>query len=89
MKRRTEITVEMHRLLLVGGRRVSAVGWCAGCGARARLLTAEEAARLSRVTPRDIYRRVETGQLHFIEAQDGLLLICQNSLGQTETEVER
>jgi hypothetical protein len=45
------------------------------------MVTADEAARLTRVTPRAIYRQVEAGRLHFIEAQDGLLLVCKNSLG--------
>jgi hypothetical protein len=81
MKRRIEITFETRRVLVVGGRTVSAAGWCGACGERVRLVTAEEAARLACVTTRVIYRRVEAGQLHFIESQDGLLLICRHSLG--------
>jgi hypothetical protein len=61
---------------------VSAQGWCEACGERVRLLTADEAARLRGVTPREIYRRVEAGQLHFFEAHDGLLLICFKSLDE-------
>jgi hypothetical protein len=47
------------------------------------MVTADEAARLTRDTPRAIYRRVEAGQLHFIEAHDGLLLICFKSLDES------
>lgn len=39
----------------------------------------EHAAAVSRTTPRDIYRRVESGELHFVETRDGELLICGNS----------
>lgn len=82
-KRRTEITFETRRLLLVGGRgRVSAAGWCASCGAKVVLVTAEEAARLSGVTAREIFRRVEAGRLHFVETCGGGLLVCRESLNE-------
>ena len=79
-KRRIEIIVEKHRVLTIGTRRISAVGWCAPCGLRVRMVTAEDASRIARVSLRTIYRQIEAGQLHFVESQDGLLLICQNSL---------
>ena len=79
-KRRIEIIVEKQRVLTIGTRRISAVGWCASCGLRVRMVTAEDASRIAQVTPRTIYRWAETGQLHFTESQDGLLLICVNSL---------
>jgi len=80
-KRRIEITVEKHRVLTIGTRLISAVGWCAQCGMKVRMVTAEDASRIAQVTPRTIYRWAEAGQLHFTEAQDGLLLICRKSLG--------
>ena len=79
-KRRTEITVERHRVLVLSRRRVSAKAWCAPCGKQVRMVTADEAAELSGVSPRIIYRRVEAGSLHFAEANEGRLLICTNSL---------
>jgi hypothetical protein len=80
MKRRTEITIERQRLVLVTGRKVSASGWCAVCAGKVQLVTAETASRMVRVSTRVIYRRAEEGRLHFTETQDGLLLICANSL---------
>jgi hypothetical protein len=80
-KRRIEITVEKHRVLTIGTRKISAVGWCAPCGMKVRMVTAEDASRIAQVTPRTIYRWAETRQLHFTESQDGLLLICLKSLG--------
>ena len=79
-KRRIEIIVEQHRFLSVSTRRISAVAWCATCGQKVQMVTAEDAARIANVTARTIYRRTETGQLHFIESQEGLLLICTRSL---------
>ena len=50
--------------------------WCAACGARVSMLTPTEAAQLVSTTTRDIYRRVETGEVHSIEAPDGEVFIC-------------
>jgi len=80
-KRRIEIIVEKHRVLTVRTRRVSAVGWCAPCDMKVRMVTAEDASRIAQVTQRTIYRWAEAGQLHFTESEDGLLLICLKSLG--------
>ena len=44
------------------------------------MVTADEAAELSGVSPRTIYRRVEAASLHFAETGEGRLLICANSL---------
>jgi hypothetical protein len=76
LKRRVEITVETERVLLVRGRSVSYTAWCEGCGARVRMVTAEEAARLSGLSTREIFRRVEAGALHFAETPEGELLVC-------------
>ena len=82
MKRKTEITIETERLLIISKRNTSALGWCAGCNGQVRLLNAEVASRVAGVSPRAIYRLIETDQLHFIETRDQRLLICVNSLSQ-------
>ncbi len=79
-KRRLEITFERERLVVVGSRRVSVARWCEGCGAPARMVMPDEAARLTGVTARTIYRLVEAGCLHFLEAPEAGLLVCLESL---------
>lgn len=79
--RRKKITVETERLWVVargGGRR--AEGWCGACRARVPMLGAEEAAALSGLGQRAIFRLVEVGRLHFTEDPAGALLVCLNSL---------
>ncbi len=44
------------------------------------MLMPEQAASLSNARPRAIYRRVGSGELHFVETGTGLLLICSASL---------
>ena len=80
MKRRTEITIETQRLLMLSKRKLSVVAWCASCHERVRMVTADEAARMAGVSARTIYRRVEAERVHFAETPEGLLLVCTNSL---------
>jgi hypothetical protein len=44
------------------------------------MVTASEAAAMASVSLRAICRDVDVGALHFKECDDGLLLICLNSL---------
>jgi hypothetical protein len=84
--KRTEITVETFEVLLFragnGTRHMS----CAECGETVRALKPEEAAGVTNVMTRAIYRWVEAGILHFQERPDGTLLICDRSLTQRRKE---
>jgi hypothetical protein len=40
------------------------------------MVSPETAAALLGITPREVYRRVETGAIHFIEIEGVKLLIC-------------
>ena len=80
MKKRTKITIETHRVQIIRRRKQAVQAWCPECSATVPMLTPEEAAALVNVTSRTIYRRVETGELHFTETPEGALLICLNSL---------
>jgi excisionase family DNA binding protein len=44
------------------------------------MLTAEEAAAVSSLSTRAIYRLIEAGRLHFAEPPGSPLLVCFNSL---------
>ncbi len=79
--KRTEIIIETERLL-VRSKRPSMDAWCAACGVRVSTLTPAEVAQMQvpRTTTRDIYRRIETGEVHNIEAPGGAVFICPRSL---------
>lgn len=59
-----------------------AIAWCAACDYQAPMLMPEEAAALAGVTTREIYRRIESGGLHFAEISTRSVLICMNSITQ-------
>jgi hypothetical protein len=80
MKRRVQLTIETHQLLVISRATGSIQGWCSECARDVPLIRPEEAAVLAGVSPRTIYRRVEAGLVHFAESPEGWLLICLGSL---------
>jgi hypothetical protein len=76
---RTEITIEARRRIIVRRTRPTAA-WCRCDGRPLPMVTAEDAAALTGVSARAIYRWVEAARLHFAETADGRLLVCLNSL---------
>ena len=53
---------------------------CEACGATVAMVTPERAAEMLITNPRAIYRLVERGAVHFVEAGGGEVLICSASL---------
>jgi hypothetical protein len=78
--KRTEITVETERVLVVRRRRASRQAWCDACAGQVETVLPEQAALIARVSVRTIYRWVEDGRLHFLETSSGNISICLNSL---------
>ena len=77
--KRTEITVETHRVQVIRRARRVEQAWCAACADMVRMVTPEEAAAVTGVSTRTIYCRVEADQLHFTETPEGRLRVCFNS----------
>ena len=79
-KKRTEITIETERVIVIRRRRLPVHAWCQPCGGQVVMVTVDEAARAACVSARTVYRWVEDEKLHFIETAEGGLLICQASI---------
>jgi hypothetical protein len=77
---RTECSVEIDDVFVVKRVGRSVVGWCAGCGQAATLVTSEDAVILTGIGPRTIFRLGELGEIHWAEGPANLLLICLGSL---------
>ena len=54
--------------------------WCEQCQTEVLMVTPERAATILGTAPREIYRRVENSELHFLERPGGVLLICCRGL---------
>lgn len=75
-KIRTEITRRTFERIIVPLPVKSMSIWCDGCRAAVEMFPPERAAQLLGLTPREVYRRVENGSLHFTETEDGTIFIC-------------
>ena len=80
MKRTIEINIETRRAWLLRPRLEQTFSFCITCKDQVRMLSADEAAIMARVSTRVIYQWIEADEIHFAETDDGLILICINSL---------
>jgi DNA-directed RNA polymerase specialized sigma24 family protein len=83
---RTEITIETERRLVIRNRKRMIEDWCEGCARISTMATPEEVVDLTGISSRSIYRLAESGAIHFIETEEGLLLVCLNSVALAEQE---
>lgn len=88
MHKRTEITIETERFLVVSRRPERASLWCHRCARPVLMMTVSEAARTENTTAAAVFELAEAGGLHFAVTPTGRLFICSNSL-TSEREQER
>jgi hypothetical protein len=88
IRRKTTITAETERILIIKRRGIEKRGWCEGCGEQVRLVTLETASAVTGFSVRAICRMVEADETHFSETLNGSLLICLNSLFRDSKEHE-
>ena len=89
MRRRTEITIETHRVFVVRRSTGAQTAWCSACNELVEMITPDEGAQLAGISSRTIYRSVEAESIHFTETHDGSLLICLNSLHRAIPEAAK
>lgn len=56
--------------------------FCVDCGRKTGFLTPEAAAGIIDSDTREVYRRIESGELHYIEVGGVTLMVCARSLGK-------
>jgi len=79
-KEKTTITIENYRRTVIRSQRnLSNLAVCEPCGLETTMILPHEAAKILQTTAREVFRFVESGQVHFLEGQNGELLICSKS----------
>jgi len=78
--RTTEVTVEKSEFIVVRRPHRSVPAWCVECGKPVRLVKPEDAAIATGLNVREVYRRIEKGEVHFVETREGAPLVCMKSL---------
>ena len=80
-KKRLEIVWETHEITTINfNQNHNVTFFCQLCQSAAPHLSITQTTALLHTTDRDIFRLVETGEIHYLETEAGALLICSNSL---------
>jgi hypothetical protein len=79
-KKTTTITIESRERTTIRRSQPGFVAWCQRCDAEVLMVTPKEAAALSHTDVRAIFRGIEAGTLHFVESENGGLLVCLDSV---------
>jgi hypothetical protein len=80
-KKTTIVTIESRERTTIRRGPRSLIAWCDRCCADVLMVTPNEAAAINQTDARAIFRGVEAGEVHFIEGEGGVLLVCSRSLG--------
>jgi hypothetical protein len=79
--RRIRVRTSTHQSIsLRSSASPSYDGFCDGCGAVTHWLHLEHAADLAEITAREIFRRVESGEIHSRDTEARRTVICRSSL---------
>ena len=78
MKRKAEITFEIEETIILRQGEQMLQAFCPQCRAPVEMITPQIAAALSGLSEREIFRLIESGRLHCLEAER--IYICRNSL---------
>jgi len=77
------ITENANEIYVFNKRARMLIGICPNCEKRVRLIFPLEAAEIADRSLREIFRRIEMGNLHFVETDEKVLLICFESLTES------
>ena len=80
VSKRIETDFEIALVFVFGSNWRDCVKWCSECGSYVPMVTTLTAATLEKASIAEIYRRAETGELHFQVTVKGTLLVCFSSL---------
>ena len=80
MAKQTTITIETQSLVVLRGRRSSALTWCPQCDAACETIPIEGLGVVSNLEPTEVESFLDSDVIHRLPAPDGAQLICLNSL---------
>jgi hypothetical protein len=77
--KRTEITIETERTLVIRRRRVVRA-WCRECSSEVDMLSLADVGAMTGMSQTTLHDCSQAQQWHFGEGQDGVALVCLESL---------
>ncbi len=85
MTQKTEIEFELNETVAYSRRNERGEAFCPHCEMLVEMATPQIAAILVQSNEREVFRRLETGEIHFIETER--VLVCLNSLTKKTKEI--
>ena len=87
--RKTEKAVEIHEFYVVRTTSGSLPALCDECATDdAFMVTPEQAALVTHIPLRMIYRLIESAAVHFRETPNGSVIVCLKSLTTTRNQID-
>jgi len=84
IKAKKKIVVETYQRQIIRLRRKSPGVFCEFCEGKTQMIELNEAALLLSVTILEVFRELESGNIHFSQTETGSLVVCLNSLLRLE-----
>lgn len=83
IKKRLEINFEQREVWRIShtGNQAEIIQ-CPVCRDVSQMIPAEKLALFAEISPRAIYRRIERGELHFVETSGRQVLVCLASFSE-------
>jgi len=78
-QKRTEITVETHRVVTIRRRQTLQV-WCRECGRLVDVISPEEAGTMAGMSQPKLQDRAGTGNWHICDGWNGETVVCLESV---------
>ena len=82
MTSKITIRKETHEINILRQPRLAEKRFCDDCKEEVRWLVPEEAMLLAKTSLREIFRLIESGEIHFLESPEGFLFVCTASLAK-------
>lgn len=80
---------EKRELEILARPRIKEKMFCDWCLREVRWLVPEEAMLLAKSSLREVFRLIESGEIHFVENEEGFLLVCAESLAAKQQDLKR
>lgn len=87
--KRLEFSFEQQEIWQISHSADTEIPVCPLCVNLTPMLTAEKLARTFRISPREIYRQIELGLLHFHETPQSQVFVCLDSFSNGIFDSER
>lgn len=84
MTRKTEIEFEINETIAYSRRGERVEAFCPHCERLVEMATPQIAAIITQSTERELFRQIESGEVHFIETDR--VLVCLDSLANFENQ---